>query len=156
MKRWIWIPACLVALGILARLPHPATDIGKLEPVGLVRISIGENGIQIGTDTDAVGIGGDLAAAAKDLHDSTGKEVFLETADYLILPLEGNVTVSELLTLLRPSVRVCLGEGVMDLEAARAYLSVHEPAVTLYGLHAGEQGIETLTMNEGRGALGTQ
>ena len=98
-----------------------------------------------------------LTAVVMDGWEGLGKKLaFLETADYLILPLEGNVTVSELLTLLRPSVRVCLGEGEMDLEAARAYLSVHEPAVTLYGLHAGEQGIETLTMNEGRGALGTQ
>ena len=38
MKKWLYFVGALAAIGILARLPHPAKDISKLEPVQLVYI----------------------------------------------------------------------------------------------------------------------
>ena len=33
MKKWLYLAAGLAALGLLSRLPHPARDIAKLDPV---------------------------------------------------------------------------------------------------------------------------
>lgn len=152
MKRSVWFVAALTAIALLAKLPHPATDVGKLEPVQVVWIGNAEAGVAVRTDTGAVGVGGDLASAAQALRDGASGVVFLETAELLIIE-EESLIVPELYEILRPSCRVCIGSG-LDLTAAAAYLTVHPPNTTLAKIRAGDYALEELTMTEEGGSLG--
>lgn len=150
MKRWLQTGLILAAALILPRLSHPATDVGDLEPVAAVRITQTENGIVLQTDTGASGFGGTLAEAAEDLQAGASAEVFLDTAEYLLI--DGGIP-REILEFFRPGCYVCRVEGKVDLEEAVAYLSVHRPEQTLTRLRAGEKLEQTLKAEEGEWRL---
>lgn len=135
MKKWLYLIAALAAVGVLSRLPHPARDIAKLEPVQTVYFYMEGQTLHIETDTGASGVGGTLAEAAENMKANTAAEIFLETAEYLILSPEVPVT-EEFFTILHPSCHVCFSETRPDLTAAAAYLSVHTPDTTLTHLRA--------------------
>ena len=129
MKKWLYA-AALIALGLLTRLPHPARDIAKLEPVQLVYIYKEAGSLCIETDTDHRGTGRDLSEAAADLRSKADGEIFLETAEFLLL--DPDVTVAaDFFTLLRPGAGVVYTGERPDLTAAAEYLSIHPPEHTL-------------------------
>lgn len=150
MKKWIWllVPAAL----LLGRAEHTGTDISRLDPVQVVRVSVSD-GVTVETDTGAVGIGSDLEEAIADLHASTSKTVFLDTAQYLLLSGSAERYLPELSMLLRPASQVCLAEGEMDLKAAAEYLGAHSPENRLLDCMAGEYRLKKLYYKEGRGQL---
>ena len=142
MKKWLYA-AALLALGLLTRLPHPARDIAKLEPVQLVYIYKEMDHLCIETDTDHRGAGRDILEAAADLRSKADGEIFLETAEFLLL--EEDVTVTaDFFTLLRPGAGVVYTGERPDLTAAAEYLSIHPPEHTLRELRTylpqGERG----------------
>lgn len=142
MKKWLYA-AALIALGLLTRLPHPARDIAKLEPVQLVYIYKEMDHLCIETDTDHRGAGRDILEAASDLRSKADGEIFLETAEFLLL--EEDVTVTaDFFTLLRPGAGVVYTRERPDLTAAAEYLSIHPPEHTLRELRTylpqGERG----------------
>lgn len=153
MKRILWTAVLAAVLWGLPRLPHPAVDIGKLEPVEAVLLEIGKTGIRLETDTGAVGYGATLDEAIMDLRRSAATEVFLDSAGKLVLMGDADLYWTEILERFRPSCRVCKGEGELDLEEAARYLSVHEPALNLNGVRAGCVNWEVLRMSGGRGSL---
>lgn len=151
MKKWLIGLLALLAV-ILPKLGSPATDIGKLEPVSVVQIIAADTGIELYTDTGAKGQGRDLDAAVADLKESAPKEVFLDTADYVLL--WGNLdeeqkTIQEIF---RPACGVCRAAPNMDLAEAAAYLKQHPPLRTLGELRTGQPEIQRLMIVEGRGA----
>lgn len=135
MKRWLYLLALLTAVGLLSRLPHPARDIAKLDPVRAAYIYMEGDVLCLETDTQAHGSGPDLAAALKDLRSKASAEVFLETAEYLILDPKVELT-GDFYTILRPACRVVVTRDRPDLTAAAEYLSVHTPDLTLAHLRA--------------------
>lgn len=142
MKKWLYA-AALLALGLLTRLPHPARDIAKLEPVQLVYIYKEMDHLCIETDTDHRGAGRDILEAAADLRSKADGEIFLETAEFLLLEEDVTVTV-DFFTLLRPGAGVVYTRERPDLTAAAEYLSIHPPEHTLRELRTylpqGERG----------------
>ena len=126
MRRWIiWLPM-LVLLGVLSRMPHPARDVARLEPVRTVCITVEAGKVCIETDTGDKGTGKDLPEAAADLKENADGEIFLETAEFLIL--DPNVQITEdLFVLLRPDCSVVFCDDHLDLKTAADYLSVHKP-----------------------------
>lgn len=153
MKQWIWFPALLAAACVLSRLPHPAVDVGKLEPVSAVQIEYRDGCYHLRTDTGASGSGGTLEEASRALSQGALGEVFLETAEYVLLDPAAPVT-EELYRVLRPACRVCLAEGEVDLQEASAFLAAHPPEATLAELRAGGVELTWLDM-EGDGTDGT-
>lgn len=137
MKRWLYLLALLIGVGLLSRLPHPARDIAKLDPVRAVYIYMEGDRLCLETDTDAHGSGGDLTGALGDLRSNASREVFLETAEYLLLDPEVELT-GDFYTILRPSCRVVLTRDRPDLATAAEYLSIHTPDMTLAHLRAGD------------------
>lgn len=137
MKRWLYLLGALILIGILSRLPHPARDIAKLDPVRAVYITIENDRMYLETDTGDAGSGWDLTEAAQQMKAAAAGEIFLETAEYLILDPKVVVT-EEFYALLRPSCRVCYSEAAPDLPLAAEYLSVHEPELTLARIRAEE------------------
>lgn len=135
MKKWLLLIGALAAVGFLSRLPHPARDIAKLEPVRVVYLYMDQGRLCIETDTADYGSGRNLTEATDDLRTRADAEIFLDTAEFLLLSPE--VTISpDFYTHLRPACKVCYTETAPDLAAAAEYLAAHPPEITLAHLRA--------------------
>ena len=135
MKKWLIPAAVLAAVAVFSRLPHPARDIADLKPVRAVYIHMEGRNFHVQTDTGDSGIGHDLTEACLDLRAEADGEIFLGTAEFLILDPEVPIT-GEIFDLLRPDCRVTFADKPPDLKKAAAYLSQHQPKLTLARLRA--------------------
>lgn len=136
MKKWLIFAAVLTAVAILSRRPHPARDVAMLEPVQAVYIYQKEKTLCIETDTGASGSGNTLTEAAADLKASAFGEIFLDTAEFLLLDPRVAIT-ADFHTLLRPTCGVTFTTAPPDLQAISEFLSVHTPKHTLLELRIG-------------------
>ena len=135
MKKWLIPMAALAAVAVFSRLPHPARDIADLKPVRAVYIHMEGRNFHVQTDTGDSGTGPDLAKACADLRSKADGEIFLDTAEFLIL--DPKVPISEVFySLLRPDCRVTFADAAPDLEKAAVYLAQHPPKLTLARLRA--------------------
>ena len=135
MKKWRVFAAAVTAVAILSRRPHPARDVARLEPVQAVYIYQKNGTLCIETDTGAAGSGKTLTEAAADLKASASGEIFLDTAEFLLIDPEVTIT-ADFHTLLRPTCGVTFTHATPDLQAAADYLTIHQPSVTLLELRA--------------------
>lgn len=126
MKKWLFLAAAVAAVAILSHRPNPARDVARLEPVQAVYVCQKGGNLCIETDTGAMGCGDTLAEAASDLKTGASGEIFLDTAEFLLLAPDVSLT-REFHTLLRPTCRVVWTAAQPDLQAAAAYLSIHPP-----------------------------
>ena len=133
MKKWLVFAAAVTAVAILSRRPHPARDVARLEPVQAVYIYQKNGTLCIETDTGAAGSGNTLTEAAADLKASASGEIFLDTAEFLLIDPEVTIT-ADFHTLLRPTCGVTFTHATPDLQAAADYLTIHQPFVTLLEL----------------------
>ena len=135
MKKWLIPMATLAAVAVFSRLPHPARDIADLKPVRAVYIHMEGRTLHIETDTGDFGAGADLTEAHEALLTEADGEIFLDTAEFLLL--DPKVPITEAFdSLLRPDCRVTFTNAPPDLEKAAAYLSQHLPKLTLARLRA--------------------
>lgn len=146
MKRFILY---IMVLAAVLGLPAEGIDVGQLQPVELVSISKVRSEVVLETDTGDMGRGETVAEAFSDLKATTSGEVFLDTADYLLVKKGAEELVPELSAFLRKAVRLCWQEGETDLEAAAVYLRTHTPAATLKTF-AKTGMMEVLRVNKGR------
>ena len=135
MKNRLYLIAALAAAGLLLRMPHPARDIAKLEPVRAVHLFVEGEALSIRTDTGDTGRGKDLPQAYADLRSKADGEIFLDTAAFLILDPDVPIT-GVLWEIFRPDCRVRLRDEWPELERAAEYLSQHPPDLTLARLRA--------------------
>ena len=144
MKRWIWLVLAAVLLGCCE---SPGTDVGKLRPVEVLIVSCQGNLVVLQTDTADLGQGATLEEAVENLQATAPAQVFLDTAEYLLISREALHLLPKLRGYLRPSCGVCLleGEPVGDFAS---YLKIHQPTQTLANHNPGE--LETLKVTEGR------
>lgn len=149
MKRWLWLAAGALAVAALSGQRSAGTDVGHLQPIQVVRVTRAEK-IVIDTDTGELGMGQTLPDAFENLGNTAPGQVFLDTAEYLILAPDCVALLPELNRYLRPSCRVCLEEGGADIAKAGAYLEAHPPSVTLAQWRAGEDNLPALITLEGR------
>ena len=134
MKKWLY-PAVFLAAAILSRLPHPAVDIARLDPVRAIYLYMDGDTMTIETDSGDVGTRADLEAAYADLRANADREIFLDTAEYLIL--DPDVPITEAFyELLRPTTRVVFSNKKPNLETISDYLTIHPPEITLAKLRA--------------------
>lgn len=150
MKRWIIYIVGVLAAVLFSRAPNPGIDVAKLKPVELLRVRTAAGAVLVETDTGDFGLGSDLLGALSDLRESTAGAVFLETADYVILPSDWEDLALRLTEYLRPGCHVCVSEAELDLPSAAAYLNVHSPELSLNDCRAGKTNIAYLTQREGR------
>ena len=135
MKKWLFLTAVLIAVAVLSRRPHPARDVAKLEPIQTLYVYRNGTELAIETDTGAKGTGKTLTEAAAAMKANASAELFLDTAEFLILAPEVFIT-EEFHTLLRPTCKVTFTTTAPDLQTASAYLTIHSPPVTLAQLRA--------------------
>lgn len=121
----------IAALAAALLVPIEGTDVGELQPVGVIQLYKEEDTVVIVTDTGDSGRGKTVEAAFENLEETTAGIIFLDTADYLLLSEGATVEAMELEGYLKPSVRVCMAEKEIDPAQAAEYLAVHRPAVRL-------------------------
>lgn len=149
MKKW-WVLGAL-ALLLLSPAGSSGADISLLEPVAAVQVLSTRDGVRVLTDTGAKGYGSTLSQALENLHSSTPAQIFLDTAQYLLV--DDGAYLPELYSVLRPACRVCLIKEQADLELAAQYLRLHGPKVTLLQYRAGAAELPILYSKEGRSQL---
>lgn len=153
MKKWLLYAALIGAVALLAAKPSAGTDIGMLQPVQVVCLSRTGDDVSVQTDTGDWGTGKNLRAAVEHMKAGAAGEVFLDTADHLLLSPDCQDLLSEADGLLRPSCTVCYMEGQPDLERIGQFLRHHTPAITLMGYRAGRRDLQTLLTEDGRMTL---
>lgn len=150
MKRWLWYVAAVVAVAAIGGMPFSGTDVAELQPVELIRVSRSLGTVRVETDTGAFGAGTDLRGAFSDMMETSTGNIFLETADHLLISPAAVDLLPELADRLRPACGICMENGTADLEQAAAYLKTHEPDATLRDIRAGAAAIPSLLVREGR------
>ena len=134
MKKWLFQPGLLVAC-LLLRLPHPARDIARLEPVRAVYLYMEQGLTTLETDTGTTGTGPDLQSAYADLKNNADREIFLDTAQFLIL--DPHVPITEpIFEIFRPDCKVVITNARPDLKKSADYLSQHPPKQNLAQIRA--------------------
>ena len=141
MKKWLY-PAVFLAAAILSRLPHPAVDIARLDPVRAIYLYMDGAELTIETDSGDSGSGPNLEAAYAALRNNADREIFLDTAEFLILTPD--VPITEVFyELLRPTTQVVFSNEKPNLETVSDYLTIHPPDLTLAKLRATNSAFRT-------------
>ena len=135
MKKWLYPAAILATIGILSRLPHPAKDITALKPVRAVSLSLDGEQLQIETDTGDSGSGATLTDAYGDMKSKADGEIFLDTAEFLILSPDVPIT-ADFYEIFRPTCKLVIFNTQPDLETISDYLAIHTPKTTLAHMRA--------------------
>ena len=130
MKKWLYLAAVLIAAAILSRLPHPAVDIARLDPVRAIYLYTDGAAMTIETDSGDTGTGADLEAAYAALRTNANREIFLDTAEFLILDPDVSIT-EPFYELLRPTTQMVFSNEKPDLKTISDYLTIHPPEITL-------------------------
>lgn len=150
MRRWILYFIIFIVVAITNVPGFHGTDVGQLLPVEAVRLSSMNGMVILETDTGDSGIGVDVEAAIRDLKATTSGNVFLETADYLIVEPGCEDLMVQIQLHVHPSCDVCAEERKTDLEETVKFLSVHKPGVTLQEWIGGSAEMPTLTVEGGK------
>ena len=145
-----WIVCVFLAAGIFGKLSVFGTDVAKLQPVEVVRVSNCGDTVVIETDTGSSGAGENVASALAALKQTAQGIVFLDTAEYLIVSENMVDRIHELEAYLRPGCSICREKGNTDLKKAASFLMVHDPNVTLKDYQAGIKKIPILKTWEGK------
>jgi len=135
MKKWLYPAAILAAIGILSRLPHPAKDITALKPVRAVHLYLEAGKLAIETDTGDSGSGATLTDAYGDMKSKADGEIFLDTAEFLILSPDVPIT-ADFYEIFRPTCKLVIFNTQPDLETISDYLAIHTPKTTLAHMRA--------------------
>ena len=136
----------LIAAALL--VPTRPLELGKLKPVEVIRIEKRGQQVIIETDTGDSGHGKTVNQAVWDLRETTAGMVYLDTAEYILLPKDETV-LKQVIPYLRNSVRLCHWEGEIKLEEVGEYLDVHRPSVRLKQ-YAERVPLQTLEAKNGR------
>lgn len=147
MKRWIGLLAGFALAVFLA--PSKEMDISALRPVELLFLYKEDGMIGIKTDTGDSGTGADLSAAVEDLKATAPGEIFLDTADYVMVTAETKGYLRELKEILRPAAEVVLAQGEFNMSEAVEFLRIHNPGMKLKDYRS-EDSLPVLAAKEGR------
>ena len=118
----------ILYIGILAAVlavPVRPQNIGKMKPVQVVSIYKEKDWIIVETDTEDRGMGGTAAQALQNLKDTTSGIIYLDTAEFLLLSKDAEDAAEELRHELKPSVRLCMVTGSVDLKESSKFLNAH-------------------------------
>ena len=106
-------------------------DIGRLRPVEVVQLYEKAGLLFLKTDTGDVGWGLTIEQAVEKLKETTPAEIYLDTADYLLLEEGTEECIPVLKMYLKSKTKVVYAPEDIDLEEAAAYLRIHGPSKSL-------------------------
>ena len=139
MKKVIWTLIALGALGAMDLLPFHARDVADLLPVKTVFITRSgeEYAVDVGAGVQAVGK--TLSEALQQLRETSPGEVFLPTAEQLVLAEPDRDAVEAVAeeSGFRPAAGICKTLlPIPDQEALSRYLETHPSDYTILDLRA--------------------
>lgn len=149
MKRWSLLALIVLLVIVFADRLFLGSDVAQLQPVEVIRVSVQQEKITVETDTGELGEGSDLKEAFENLKEHAVGEIFLETADYLIVTAESEGLIEELSAYLRPTCYVCMESDPTDMEKAAQFLDAHKPGKTLLDCRSQKGKIPLLITEEG-------
>lgn len=114
-----------VILAALLLAPVETMQIGTLHPVQAVLVSRQNGRIVIETDTQDRGSGDTVQAALQNLADTAAGEVYLDTAQYLLLTENALDAAEELRKVLRRGAELCMVSEPVDLTKTAEFLQTH-------------------------------
>ncbi len=150
MKKWLFYVAAVVLVAALGYMPFSGSDVAVLQPVELIFVDHKDGAVTVQTDTGDMGKGKTLEQAFADLKSTTAGEVFLDTADFLLIGTNGTILLQELTQILRPACKVCIVQEQVDLKEAAEFLRIQSENVTLQQYRTGKGSIPHLIMDEER------
>ena len=109
------------------------TDIGRLRPVELVQLREQSGVLVLETDTGDCGWGRTVEQAVAKLEETTPGQIYLDTADYLLLGEGMEKYLPQLREYLKKGTRMAYVQERMNLEDAAAYLRIHKPSRKIEG-----------------------
>lgn len=134
MKKW----GILLILLAFWLLPGQGKDAAELIPVEVVRVAIQDGRVQIETDTGQAGTGEDWAEAVENLRAGAAGEVFLDTADVLLVGPGAENILPQLEGDIRPGCGVYQYNGETVTEETAAYLRAHPSETDFLEVLAGK------------------
>lgn len=137
MKKLAWIALTVLLLGALGLLPFRATDAAKLLPVKTVIVTRSGDSYTVDVGAGVRAVGRSLAEALERLREEVTGEIFLPTADQIVVtePANGAVEAVAEETAFRPAAGIYLTpEAEPDPEALGEYLASHPSNTTLLDL----------------------
>ena len=134
MKKWIWLGALALLL-----LPQRGTEVGELLPVETLLIEKEAGQYVVSVDTGESARGSSLEAAVEAMRASAPGEMFLDTADYVLLTRDTLDCMPQLSDFVRPAARVYMVDKGPDLEEIGPFLRAQGPDAPLFRLEKGER-----------------
>ena len=135
-----------LALALLL-LGRGGTDIGQLQPVEVVQL-YEKNGLLIlKTDTGDMGWGLTVDEAVRKLKETTPGQIYLDTADYLLIEEGVEASIPALRPYLKRRTTMAFGPEGVDLQETAEYLRVHRPSEKV---GKGSKPIEKLAFEGGK------
>ena len=128
-------------------VPANRTDLAELKPVEAVYLYKNGEQIVIQTDTEDRGKGKTVQQALKNLKDTTAGQIYLDTANYLLIGPGTEEYAEALKGELKASARVCGAKEEMDMKKVGGFLKVHTPEKK-FGEWKAEDAIQMLGIEE--------
>ncbi len=144
MKKLLYLAIAVAILTGQSLMPFRGTDVGKLHPVEVLYIEKRNGQFEISADTAATGRGVTIADAVYDLHIATPGNVFLETANYLLISPDMEAMPEVFWDYLRPACLIYICNEKPALESIAKLLESHPSGVTLLNWRNGAGNIPRL------------
>ena len=114
----------LILTGIVL-IPVRPSDVGELEPIQAVWLTVENETVTLQTDTQDKGSGATVSEALKNMKLLSEGIVFLDTAQFLLVSENAIDKIAEIEPYLKGSVKVCLWDGEGELCDAAKYMQAH-------------------------------
>lgn len=145
----------LVALGVILLNPQnpERKELTQLLPVKVMYAERNDGFCRILTDEGLQGTGKNMKDAIYNIEQAASGKLLYETAEFLLIPMGQEALIPETLSYLRPSCKVCLVKGKVELEDVAEYLKSHSYTTTIRKWVNGAEKMAVLTCKDGRMAL---
>ena len=146
MKKVILLVAVIALVSSTGLLPFDGTDIAKLHPVEVLMVSHIGNALLLQTDSGMSGTGENIEEALLSLRLSTSGNIFLDTANYLLVTQDCKEQIIRLWDYVRPACQVYYYKGEGKYEEIGKYLESHPSQATVLRCVQEEVDIPLLVM----------
>lgn len=139
MRSLLCLLAAFLLLTFAGRLPFQIHDASELNPIQTLQIHVQNNSFTLRGENGQTGRGESFTEAVEDLKRTSNGEVFLQTAQKLILTGETKTAICALMNSreLRPAGELfASSETALDLQQVDAYLQTRSSSVTLGDLRS--------------------
>ena len=119
----------IIAAALLCSSTQMRMDIGALKPIEAVWIGRENDHYLIETDTGDYGLGETLLQAVKHLKDTSGGEIYLDTATFVVTEKEVLEDLGELKDILQKDSYIIIEDGWTNLPNAAQFLRTHQTMI---------------------------